>query len=77
VRIAVAFYRGERSADDMLAAASDAQERCEAQFYLGEWQLLHGKTAEAQATLRQVAVTCRKDFVSTLGAVAELKRLDR
>jgi tetratricopeptide (TPR) repeat protein len=72
---AVAFYRGERSADDMLAAASNEKERCEARFYLDEWQLLHGENAEAKVALRQIVDTCPRDLAATLGAAAELKRL--
>src|SRR5262249_16183340 len=36
----IEFYLGRRSFPEMSAAASDADERCEVEFYLGEWNLM-------------------------------------
>jgi len=72
----IEFYLGKRSVDQMSAAAGKPEERCEAQFYLGEWQVLHGDRTKAAGALRTAADSCPKDFYEYDGAVAELKRLD-
>jgi hypothetical protein len=69
------FYLGRRSLDEMLAAASNANEQCESAFFAGEWQLLHGNKAEARALLQVAVDTCPKTFVEYPGAISELRRL--
>jgi lipoprotein NlpI len=73
----VEFYLGKRSADDMEAAATGAEERCEAQFYLGEWRLVRGDRAKAKAALEAAKATCPASFYEYDGAVAELARIER
>ena len=58
-----------------LAAARNTDERCEAQYYIGEWQLLRDARVEAVTALRFAAETCKKNFIEYYGAIAELKRL--
>ena len=69
------LYLGRRSADDTLTAPRNRNDRCEAQFYVGEWHLLRGDRAAAQAALRQAADTCPSTFIEALGAKAELRRI--
>ena len=69
------FYLGRRSLAEMRAAAGKPDEKCEAEFYLGEWHLLRGNNADARAALLAAADTCPKTFIEYIGAVAELKRL--
>jgi tetratricopeptide (TPR) repeat protein len=69
------LYVGRKSADAVLAAASTPGQKCEAQFYIGEWQLAHDKQGPATKALQAAADTCPKDFVEYRGAVEELKRL--
>ena len=64
-----------RPPEAVLAAASNRDERCEAQFYVGEWYLLRDARIEAQTALRVATDICRKDFSEYAGAVSELKRL--
>jgi lipoprotein NlpI len=59
----------------MLVAATKPEERCEAQFYLGEWHLLRRDHAAAATALRIAADTCPKTFYEYDGAIAELQRL--
>ena len=73
----VELYLGQRSPADVLSAASKADERCEAQFYIGEWHLLHGDRTAAAAALQTAADSCPKEFDEYTGALAELKRLTR
>jgi lipoprotein NlpI len=71
----IEFYLGKRLAAEMLTAAAKPEERCEAQFYLGEWYLLHKNHVKAAGALRTAADTCPKNNEYD-GALAELKRLN-
>jgi lipoprotein NlpI len=71
----VELYLGQRSPAKMLSAAAKPDDRCDAQFYLGEWLLLRGKRAEAKAALLTAAAGCSKIFLEYTAAIAELRRL--
>jgi lipoprotein NlpI len=71
------LYLGRRSPAATLDAAKGSDERCEAQFYVGQWHVLKGNAAEAAATHKIAVDTCPKDFYEYRAAVAELKRLTR
>jgi tetratricopeptide (TPR) repeat protein len=71
------LYLGRRTAADTLAAPSKPGDRCEAEFYVGEWHLLKGDAAAARAALKRAADTCPGTFIESLGAQAELRRLGR
>jgi tetratricopeptide (TPR) repeat protein len=73
---AIGLYLGRRQPDATLDAASNSVERCQAQFYIGEWDLLHNNPTEAGAALRTAAETCPKTRIEYDAAVAELKRLN-
>jgi len=66
---------GTRTLDAILAIAENASQRCEAQFYGGEWKLLQGDRPGATAALKAAVETCPKSFIEYKGAQAELKRL--
>ena len=68
----VEFYLGKRSAEDMAAAAPGAEDRCEAQFYVGEWRLVRGDRMKAKEALEAAKATCPQSFYEYDGAVAEL-----
>ena len=68
----VDLYLGKRSFDAALGEASKPEERCEAQFYIGQWHLVRGNRAPALNALRTAVDTCPKDFVEYQGAVVEL-----
>jgi rhomboid protease GluP len=59
----------------VLSAAGKPEERCEAQFYIGEWHVLKNSTAEAVNALQAAVDTCPKTFIEYLVALVELKRL--
>jgi len=74
----IELYLGRRSSADLLSVAGKADQRCEAQFYIGEWHLLRGAHAAAAAAFRAAVNACSKDFkdfTEYTGALAELKRL--
>jgi lipoprotein NlpI len=70
-----ALLLGTRTLDATLAAAENPSQRCEAQFYGGEWKLLQGDRGSATAALKAAMETCPKSFIEYKGAQAELKRL--
>ena len=69
------LFLGRKSLQAAEAAASKPEERCEAQFYIGEWQRLQHADAQAAKALQTAIDTCPKDFVEYRGAVEELKRV--
>ena len=71
----IEFYLGKRSLEAMREAATNPNEKCEADFYAGEWHLMHGNKADARSGLQAAADACPKSFYEYFGAVAELKRL--
>jgi len=73
----VELYLGQRSAEATLAAPGNADDRCEAQFYIGEWRLLQDDWAAAMEALKIAADTCPKTFIEYEGSRAALKRLEK
>jgi lipoprotein NlpI len=71
----VGLYLGRLSAETMIAAANTPDELAEAQFYLGQWHLLHGDRTEARKALQAAADACPPWFSEHTAAVAELQRL--
>jgi len=72
----IEMFLGRSTPERVLSMASTPGERCEAQFYIGEWHLLRANSNMAAAPLRTAAAICPKDFDEYAGAVAELKRLN-
>ncbi len=71
----IEFYAGGRSVADLLAAAKGDQS-CVAQFFLGQWHVLHRNHAQAVAALRAASERCPKTFVHYDIALVELRRLN-
>jgi lipoprotein NlpI len=71
----VELFLGRRTPEATFAAASD--DRCEAQFYIGEWHLLRGNRPAAMVALKAAVETCPKAFIEYKFAQAELQRLGR
>jgi rhomboid protease GluP len=69
------LFLGERTVGATLAAAIEAPQRCEAEFYVGEWQLLRGDRTAAVSALKVALDACPKSFIESKGAQAELKRI--
>ena len=74
------LYRGKMSADKVYseAASRDAQtainQKCEADFYIGEWQLARKNETAAKPLLQQAASECPHNFLEYFTAQVELKR---
>jgi tetratricopeptide (TPR) repeat protein len=71
----VQMFLGRKAVDAAVATAATSEQKCEAQFYSGEWQLLHKAKPLAQNALQAAVDSCPKDFAEYRGAVEELKRL--
>jgi lipoprotein NlpI len=71
------LYSGRRDPAATLAAAQKPEERCEAQFYVGEWQLLQDDSASARQRFEEAVGGCPKSFIEYTGAQAELRRMGR
>jgi tetratricopeptide (TPR) repeat protein len=69
----IELYLGRRK--EIHPSAGKPDEVCEAQFYGGEWHLLHGDRHAAAAALEEAAVICPKTFIEYAGLLVELKRL--
>ena len=74
------FYSGKVAADKVYseAASRDAQtatnQKCEADFYIGEWQLARKDGAAARPLLQQAVSECPHNFLEYSAAQVELKR---
>jgi lipoprotein NlpI len=69
------FYLGRRKLEEIFAAASRPEEKCQAAFYIGQWHLLRGNKVQAKTVLQTAVDTCPAHFAEYAGAVAEMKRL--
>ena len=71
----IELYLGQRPPAEILSVAKP-EDRCEAQFYSGEWHLLRGERDAAATALKVATASCSEEFVEYLGALAELKQLN-
>lgn len=69
------LYLGRRTPDALMAAAMGPEEKCEAEFYIGEWHLLRSEAALAGPRFKQAVADCPKIFWEFDGSLGELKRL--
>lgn len=79
----ITLFLGRTDVESVQAAASDrnarkqAEQRCEANFYLAEWHLLRGERERALPLLKEAQSGCPNDYIEHEGTVAELRRLTR
>jgi rhomboid protease GluP len=59
------------------AAAADNDQKCEANFYVGEWHLLNGDGAAAHQRFEQALAGCPPNFIEREMADIEAKRLGK
>lgn len=78
----VRFYLGQLSAPQLLAAATAErdpvkrnQQQCEANYYLGEFELAAGRKGEARARFEKAKEICPLDFAESEEAAVELERM--
>jgi lipoprotein NlpI len=74
-------YLGQIGPEAVLAASGhsdariQAEQRCEADYYLGQWHLIRGEPERAVAYFRAAQNQCPRFFLEYTGAAAELGRL--
>jgi lipoprotein NlpI len=77
----VKFFLGQAKAEDVAAAANQgdptklAERVCDADFYIGEYDLAHSDVAAARPLLQRAADKCPFASFERMGATAELKQL--
>ena len=69
------FYLGQVSVEELDAAAADNNQKCEANFYVGEWHLLKGDVASARKRFEQAFGGCPPNLIERDMAEIEAKRL--
>ncbi|MGB7554029.1 MAG: hypothetical protein WBM04_06630, partial [Candidatus Korobacteraceae bacterium] len=74
----IQLYLGQGTPEDVSrAAGSDGNQKCEYNFYVGEYRSLHGERPEALALFRSARDGCSKDFIEYVPAVTEVKDLEK
>lgn len=71
------LFLGKRTTEQTFAATDKPEHRCEAHYFVGQWQLLKGDPAKAATEFKVAADSCPKTFVEFAAARAELQRLKR
>jgi hypothetical protein len=69
------LFLGELTPENVMARASNSDQRCEATFYTGEWHLWRKDNQKALTEFQDTLSSCPKTFMEYEGASAELKRL--
>ncbi len=72
----IEMFLGKKSPEELLTEAKTPSTQCEAQFYVGESNLLAKAPAKAAPFLHKASETCPKDFVEYARSVAELKLIN-
>ena len=70
------FYLGQVSVEELETAAADDAQKCEADFYVGEWHLMKGDVASARKRFAQ-ASGCPRNLIERDMAAIEESRLPR
>ncbi|MEZ2220511.1 hypothetical protein AB6803_11540, partial [Rhizobium sp. RCC_161_2] len=71
------LFLGELSPEGVTAKATNSDSLCEAIFYIGEWHLLRGETADATQKFKAALLSCPTTFMEYEGAGGELGLLNR
>lgn len=76
----LSLFAGKMTVEEVYRAAANrdaklaGNQKCEADFYIGEWRLARKDPAAAKALLQQALSECPHDFVEYSYAQTELKR---
>jgi lipoprotein NlpI len=79
----IRLYLGDLTPEDVWQAAQDPDPKknvdnaCSANFFIGEYERLHGKNSEAVTLLRKAKDTCPPNFKERLAAQSELAQLEK
>lgn len=74
----IQLYLGQSTPEDVLTAAgSDSGQRCEYNFYVGEYRVVRGERPQALILFRGAADGCPNDFVEYFPALIERNTLEK
>ncbi len=74
----IQLYLGQTTQEDVFhAAGSDSDQKCEYNFYVGEYRALRGERPEALALFHAASDSCPKDFIEYVPALIELNNLEK
>lgn len=73
----VKVYLGQSTPVAVRLAATRPEQKCDAAFYVGELEVLHGRMGSARPLLEQATDLCPKDFTEHSAAKIELGRLGK
>lgn len=68
------LLRGQKQPAEVLAAATDKDQTCEAEFYIGVWKMDNGQRDEGARLIASAADKCPPNFIESIVARAEVKR---
>jgi lipoprotein NlpI len=71
----IELFAGRASPQDAWRAAINSDQKCEANFYIGQWQLARGDRFSARALFQTAAAQCPRDYIAFDAAQRELRRL--
>jgi hypothetical protein len=71
----VELYLGgpKSTPEQTLSAAQSDTERCEAQFYIGEWHLIRSDRTDAMRAFKTAVETCPKNYMELTGRRRRIK----
>ena len=68
------LFAGRASPPDVMRATTNPNEKCEADFYVGEWRLARGDTGGGRKLIAAAAAECPRDYIAFDAARRELRR---
>jgi lipoprotein NlpI len=71
----IELFLGRRAPKTVLSAATNLDERCQANLYVGKWRLLRGERSAAKMALKTAADQCPKNLIEYSVVRAERRRL--
>lgn len=77
----LALFGGQARTDDVYRSAAagtgrtPANQKCEADFYIGEWRILQGHAQAAKPLILAAVNECPRSYLAWQGATAEYRRL--
>lgn len=71
----IELFAGQTTPQDVWRLAADTGEKCEADFYIGQWQLSRGEQADAKKLFGTAVAQCPHDYIAFDAAQHELNRM--
>lgn len=69
------LFAGQINPQDVRHAAANPAQKCEADFYVGQWLLARGDRGTAKGLFQTAVAQCPRDYIAFDAAQRELKRM--